>query len=291
LLWPGEQRGAASGLVLPLRLGVRGFGLLGLQTARAGAYPRRVVRAAAAVVEDGVLPLETALLFDEVRGVATAEERRRLAREIHDGIAQEIGSLGYLVDSLAAEAAAGAPALRGSLDELRGELTRIVTELRLSIFDLRSDVDRHGGLGAALSDHVREVGQGAGIAVHLSLQEAPTRLAVEAEGELLRIAQEAVANVRKHARARNLWVSCETAPPSARLVIEDDGIGIGDDRRRDSFGLEVMAERAARLRATLDVVPRSPCGTCVEVRLGALPTPTGSARETDPVESRTDSTP
>jgi signal transduction histidine kinase len=272
----GASARTGSGMVLPLRLGVRSFGLLGLETARVDAYPPAVARAALAMAEQSALPLETALLFDEVRGVATAEERRRLAREIHDGVAQEIASLGYLVDGLVAAAEPVAPTLTGPLSELRDELSRVVGDLRLSIFDLRSDVDRHGGLGAALSDHVRDVGRDSDLTVHLSLDEAPARLPAETEAELLRIAQEAVANVRKHARARNLWVSCKTEPPAAWLVIEDDGIGVGERRRQNSFGLEVMAERADRLRASLHVVPRLPTGTRVEVRLGA-PAPIGTS--------------
>ncbi len=264
----GASDQVGSGLVLPLRLGVRSFGLLGLQTTRVAAYPPELVQAALTVVDDGVLPLETALLFDEVRSVATSEERRRLSREIHDGIAQEVASVGYLVDSLTAEAVASAPGLSEGLRRLRAELTRIVNDLRLSIFDLRTDVDRHGGLAAALSDHVRDAGRASGIAVHLTLREAQVRLPAETEAELLRIAQEAITNVRKHARARNLWVSCMTAPPAASLVIEDDGTGLVANAGPDRFGLEIMAERAQRLRAHLDVGPREPHGTRVEITLG-----------------------
>ncbi len=105
------------------------------------------------LVDDAALRIDTALLFSEVRALATAEERRRLAREIHDGIAQEIASLGYLVDDLAAGTEDEHVATE--LRHLREELTRVVTELRLSIFDLRSDVQPATGLGAALSDYVR----------------------------------------------------------------------------------------------------------------------------------------
>ena len=77
----------------------------------------------------------------------------------------------------------------------------------MSIYDLRSEVDTHGGLGAALSDYVRSVGRATGLTVHLSLSEATDRLPAETEAELLRIAQEAVTNARRHADADNLWVS------------------------------------------------------------------------------------
>ena len=85
--------------------------------------------------------MDTALVFDEIRTMATADERQRLAREIHDGIAQEVASLGYVVDDLASTTAR--PASPRGCAHLRSELSRVVADLRLSIFDLRSDVSRH----------------------------------------------------------------------------------------------------------------------------------------------------
>ena len=115
------------------------------------------------------------------------------------------------------------PAVAQGLRDLRGELSRVVADLRLSIFDLRSDVSPTSGLGAALSDYVRQVGAKSDLTVHLTLNEAPTRLSPAVEGELLRIAQEAITNARKHASAENLWVDCWTSPPEASLTVRDDG--------------------------------------------------------------------
>src|SRR5947209_5270086 len=257
---------SGSGVVIPLVIGVRTFGLVGLETARRDVGVGQAAQMAD-VAGEAALRLETAMLFDEVRGVATAEERRRLAREIHDGIAQELSYLGYVVDGLTAEAKEHDEGLTDELRSLRREITRIVSELRLSIFDLRSEVDIHGGLGAALSEYVRSVGQQSDMTVHLSLDEAATRLPAESEAELLRIAQEAITNARKHAEATNLWVTLVVDPPSALLRVEDDGRGLGTGRH-DSFGLSIMRERASRLRTNVQVEPREPRGTRVEVVLG-----------------------
>jgi signal transduction histidine kinase len=264
--------GTGSGLVVPLRSGARTFGLVAIETSAASAYPPALVRQVEAAAASAALPLSSALLFDEIRELATVEERRRLAREIHDGIAQELASFGYLVDGLAAEVRSGAAPERvaGQLRELRGELSRIIGELRLSIFDLRSDVEAHGGLGAALSEYVRAVGAGSPFTVHLSLNEGPNRLPADIEAELLRIAQEAITNARKHAHAHNLWVDCLVDPPQARLRVDDDGTGVPTERQ-GSYGMEIMRERAARLRAQLTVRQRQPTGTSVEVVLGFSP--------------------
>jgi signal transduction histidine kinase len=258
---------SGSSIVLPLRMGLRTFGLVGLETREPDAFPPHAVAAAEPILANSALRLETALLFNDVREVATAEERRRLAREIHDGIAQELASLGYFIDGLHSEAAAEGSGVAEPLSDLRKELSRIISELRLSIFDLRSDVDQHGGLGAALSEYVRTVGTTSPFTVHLSLDERPTRLPAETEAELLRIAQEAITNARKHADAENLWVDCMVDPPRATLRVADDGSGMRRGRQ-DSFGLDVMRERAARLHAQFRITPREPTGTVVEVTLG-----------------------
>jgi signal transduction histidine kinase len=252
--------------VFPLRVGVRIVGLVGLERDDA-AFTSEEFSVAAEVVDEAALRIETALLFSDVRQIATAEERRRLAREIHDGIAQELASLGYIMDDLSYRAADDAQ--REELQFLRGELTRIISELRLSIFDLRSEVLATTGLGAALSDHVRTVGATSSLTVHIELDESPQRLRTDAETELMRIAQEAITNVRKHASAQNLWVTVRTAPPSAFLRIEDDGLGL-QVGRADSYGMEIMRERADRLGAGLSVTPREGGGTVVEVALGTL---------------------
>jgi signal transduction histidine kinase len=208
--------------------------------------------------------LDSARLFREVHALATVEERQRLAREIHDGIAQEIASLGYVVDELVATAES--PTAQAQLTELRGELSRIVTELRLSIFDLRSDIGGDAGLVAALSGYVRQVGATSDLTIHLVLAESTQRLRRSVEFELLRIAQEAITNVRRHAGARNLWVSCRIDPPHAYLRVADDGIGRGTDKSADSHGLDIMAERAARAGVSLVIRERRGGGTIVEIK-------------------------
>jgi len=208
--------------------------------------------------------LDTALVFDEVRTLATANERRRLAREIHDGIAQEVASIGYTVDEMIADSASDEQ--RETLRGLRYELTRIVSELRLSIFDLRSEISHQAGFGTALTDYVRQVGTRSGMTVHLSLNETPQRLRVEVETEILRLAQEAITNARRHSGASNLWVTFAADPPHAVLTIADDGHGLGVPRS-DSYGLRIMRERADRIGASLDIRARDGGGTEVSLTL------------------------
>jgi len=107
---------------------------------------------------------------------------------------------------------------------------------------------------------------------------------VETEAELLRIAQESVNNARKHSHADNLWVTCVVQPPNAFLAVEDDGRGM-QQRRKDSFGLQIMRERAERLGARLSITDRPGGGTRVEVTLGRLPS--GDTSDEHEVAERT----
>jgi signal transduction histidine kinase len=258
-------------LVLPLVAGVRTVGVIAMETDKPSAFPPPLVARINSLVEPAALRLEAALLFDDVRSLATNEERQRLAREIHDGIAQELVMVGYGIDNALATLPEGADESSEELRLLRAEVTRVITELRMSLFELRSEVERQGGLTAAVSEFARTVGAAGGLRVHFSVEETPARLPASVEAELMRIAQEAITNARKHAGAQNLWVNCEIDPPYARIEVADDGAGIGPHRPEGRFGLAIMAERAARIRGQLEITPRAAGGTSVAVVLGTPP--------------------
>ncbi len=250
--------------LIPLTLGSRLVGVAVLQNDSQHPFDNAALKQAVQGAHEYALRIDSGRLFTEVRQAATTEERRRLAREIHDGIAQELASVGYALDALVAD-------LQGTddqvlADEIRAEVRRIISELRLSIFDLRADVQPGVGLGSALTSYVQQAGTTGGLTVHLVIDEAHDRLSLPQETELLRIAQEAVTNVRRHAEADNLWVTYRADPPSAFLRVADDGQGM-DLPRNDSFGLDIMQERADRIGAELSWRPREGGGTVLEVQM------------------------
>lgn len=212
--------------------------------------------------------LQAALLFGRVRDNAMSQERQRIAREVHDGVAQDVASLGYLVDNLAARSTD--PAQQHQIAQLRAEVTRVVTELRHSIFDLRHEIAAGGGLGESLSAYANQVSATSPMTVHVTLDEEGPRLPGEVEHELLRIAQEAMANARKHSDASNLWLRCTVRSPHAEIEVGDDGIH-RHVPRSDSQGLKIMAERSRNIGAELVVEQPEPGhpGTRVLVRVGA----------------------
>ncbi|MDQ1294799.1 MAG: sensor histidine kinase [Actinomycetota bacterium] len=249
-------------VALPVLMGERVVAVVVLQGS--GPLDDTQVTEARKVLSRAGARLASALLFDDVRQLATVDERMRMAREIHDGIAQDLASVGYLLDDIARDADTEVAA---RLKALRDQLGDMVGELRLSIFDLRAGVDEKIGLGGALGDYVQRVAPRAGLRVHLSLEESPNRLPRATEVEILRIVQEAVTNVRRHAHAENLWLTVTVSPPTAQVVVSDDGRGLGPNRV-DSMGITGMRERASRIGAALQVGPgKGGRGTTVEILL------------------------
>ena len=240
----GRRRGSTLA-VLPLLDADGPFGLVILESFEPDAFTSVEVDALRACLAAGALRLETALLFDQVRTTVTVEERDRLAREIHDGIAQELAYVGYQLDALRGQAGKVDSALEQQVRDVRQGLTGLISDIRLSITDLKTSVGSDRGLGAVLASYVRAVGSGQRIAVHVSLDESSFRLPGEQEVLLFQIAQVVAQDARRSPQAENLWVTLEVDPPSARLVVAHDGRGQGD------LDLSDLAKHLTRVGGTL----------------------------------------
>jgi signal transduction histidine kinase len=208
--------------------------------------------------------LDTALLFSEFRDTATADERRRLAREMHDGVAQDIASLGYLVDAVAAKPAS--PQQAQQLGVLRQRISHVVAEVRQSVLTLRTSVGENESLGAAISSVARNLSEVSGIPIHVTLDEHTTRLRPAVEAELFRISQEAMNNAIKHAQATAITVHCQVHAPRVSITIADNGRGL-QQARSDSHGLQIMQERARLIDAELTIDSSREGGLAVRVRI------------------------
>jgi signal transduction histidine kinase len=223
-------------------------------------------------LEATAVHLETAMLFASFRDAATAEERRRLAREMHDGIAQDIASLGYLVDGLAVGPVSPEQELK--LRTLRERITAVVAEVRRSVRTLRTDAGGSESLGTAIGGLARHLSDSSGIPIQVTADERTARLRPEVESELLRITQESMNNAVRHARPSMIEVRCSVDAPGAEIAVQDDGSGMGTGRP-DSWGLEIMRERALLIGAELTIEDAEPHGTLVTVR---LPAPRNASR-------------
>jgi signal transduction histidine kinase len=237
--------------VVPLCRGTVPFGVVVLESPREDAFSDDEMRALVTAVRRAELRLETSLLFDEVRSVASAEERDRLAREMHNGVAQDLAFIGYRLDDLRAKAGLVDPVLAVELAELRKQITTLISDLRLSITDLRTSLGGDRGLGAALGSYIRAVGSGRQLTVHLSLQESTFRLPADREAALFRVAQIVAQDVRQCRQVTNLWTTLVVEPPSARLLVEHDG-----SAGPDSHDLTAVTALIEGLGGTVEIHPR-----------------------------------
>lgn len=212
--------------------------------------------------------LDTALLFSDFRDLASADVRERLAREMHDGVAQDIASLGYLVDALAAKPSNEKQAAQFAM--LRDRITKIVAEVRQSVLTLRTSIGESQSLGAAIGSVARHLSELSGVPIQVKLDEQLTRLRPEVEAELFRIAQEAMNNSIKHAQCNLIEVTCQVYAPDALITVTDDGRGL-QKGRSDSHGLKIMRERARLVGAALSIEDAPTGGLVVAVQIGKAP--------------------
>lgn len=248
--------------VLPLRVNGRLRAVaVARYTSRPASVPHEKVRRLA---EDAAARLAAAEVYAEVRERATAEERRRVSREIHDGVAQDLAALTYRLDNIAADT--GLEPVSQASEEVR----RLVRELRLSIFDLRVGLERNEALGTAISEYAQQVATSTGIVVHTTVSEHGRPLDAHLQHEMLRVCQEAVANARRHSHARNMWITYRNYRGGWLLRVVDDGVGLNGSagvRGLGGEGLAIMRERVSRMGGRLAVRKRLGGGTVIEVSL------------------------
>lgn len=218
----GRRRGSCL-IAVPLLASHRPFGLVILETFDLEIPDEPTITQLTEIVEDTAPRLETALLFEEVRLVASTEERDHIAREIHDGIAQELAFVGYRLDELRVTALRVDADLAESIATLRRELTGMVSDLRLSITGLRTTVRPDRGLGTVLGTYLQAVCSGKHIVLNLSLQETAFRLPAEQEGALLKAVQIYAQDLRHARGVTTLNVQLVVDPPSVLLELRSDG--------------------------------------------------------------------
>ncbi|MFB3818566.1 MAG: GAF domain-containing protein [Candidatus Methylomirabilales bacterium] len=197
-------------------------------------------------------------------------ERKRLSRELHDRVGQNLTSLSLVLNMLKDGLPAGSEALQARLDDARSVLKDTMRHVRDLMGELRPPVLDDYGLLAALRWYAAQVGPRSGLAVEVEGQEPAPRLSAGEELALFRIAQEAVTNALKHARARRARIALQTLPHAVRLEVADDGVGLAPPRGaagEGGWGLLSMRERAAGVGGCLTLESRSGQGTRVIVTL------------------------
>lgn len=173
-------------------------------------------------------------------------ERARVAREIHDGLAQEIAALGYELDALSTHP--------GVNPDARVETRRIRTELSGMLVDLRQQMHHLAHDPITLRDEIESLFNHLDMRTHLDIHEE--HLPGGTGWQVRAIVHEAVRNIAQHSHATEAWCQYSATPHSLHLVIEDNGIGFTDTRKSERRGLTGMQERAKLMGAELKIQNR-----------------------------------
>jgi signal transduction histidine kinase len=261
-------RDAHSILSVPMRTRQQVVGAISMYNKRnAVGFTDHDAELATLFAQQAAVAVENARLYEEVRGKAALEERQRLARELHDSVSQALFGIA-LNASTADELFEVQPEqARGLLTDVLGLAEAALAELQALIFELRPESLEREGLVGALEKQAAAARARHGLQVRLEASSEPD-LPQPAKEALYRVAQEALHNAAKHARAREVMVMLEVGASAVGLLVADDGRGF--DPRRDfpgHLGLQSMRERAVAVGGTLEIESAPGNGTRVRASI------------------------
>ncbi|HMQ52361.1 MAG TPA: GAF domain-containing protein, partial [Anaerolineae bacterium] len=254
---------------VPLIAEERVMGVLGLAANNDRAFHYGEVNLLQAIGDQIAIAVVNARLYRRSREVATLEERNRMAREIHDTLAQ--GFTGILVQLQAAERLSSKNPEKAlfSLQEARELAQQSLQEARRSVYNLRPTILEELHLDEAIARQIERFQVETGLKADFLLDGYPAPLTPDVEQNLYRITQEALTNVQRHAHASSVWVALSYQPQQVSLRIVDDGCGLKQassngggatgPHKSGHFGLVGIQERA-RLMGGLASFESPPAG-------------------------------
>ena len=211
---------------------------------------------------------EEARKLAEVEFAAMLAERNRLARELHDTIAQELNAVSMQMELAKNSAKTGSvQEVMQYLGTAHGIVRGCLAEARESIWNMRSHILEKTDLLGALRSVAEQMSAGLGCTIRAQAHGKPRRLAPMVENNFLRIGQEAVSNALKHAQAKVIELEIRFEGSCVRLIVRDDGRGFepAAERADGHFGLRGMKERVEQMNGELSIRRGESGGTCVEV--------------------------
>jgi two-component system NarL family sensor kinase len=212
--------------------------------------------------------------------LAIAEERNRLAREIHDTLAQHLAGITLYLETAEQALPPGAQRAREGVGHALERTRLAMQEARRSVADLRAAPLRRHTLPQALADLATRAARETGAELSYTHDEACAALPAHIEVGLYRITQEALTNIARHAQARHIWLTLACAPGEVRLSVRDDGRGFDPDQlapqagelapAEGHYGFIGMSERARLMGTSLCIESAPGLGTTISVQV-ALP--------------------
>ena len=261
--------GIQSHLCVPLRIKDKVIGVISAASDRVSAFDQSDETILQTLSNQVSVAIENARLYEQARHLAVLDERQRLARELHDSVTQSLYGI-----SLYAQAASGNIAAKQIgqaaeyVENIQETAQESLADMRLLIYELRPPILDKEGLIAALQNRLISVEDRARI--KSSLQTNLTeRLPAQVEEGIYQITREALNNIIKHAKAKNILIRIQQKMESIQVEISDDGIGFEPDnaRREGRLGLVSMMECAQSQSWKLDIESAPGSGTHIKVEI------------------------
>ena len=264
------REGLRSLAAVPLRAKDAVVGVLGAATRSDRRLPAAEVELLSAIGSQVGIAVENARLYQRSRQVAILEERNRLAREIHDALAQGLTGIIVQLEAMERLAQRRPEQALTSLQRAKDLARRSLQEARRSVWGLRPRSLEDMTLTEALQARVEALRDEGRLQASLGVSGPRRLLSPDVELNLFRIAQEGLVNIQRHARATTVHVQLDFGQAHVRLVVEDDGVGLPRPAAEgspggDGFGLTGMRERASLLGGQMTLTSQPGQGTRVEV--------------------------
>ena len=265
--------GIRSNVMVPLWDGDVCFGSLNMGSRQVGKYGLDEMLLAGEIARQIAVAIMNARHCEDAPRLAMLEERNRLAREIHDSLAQGLTAIIWQINATERLVERGGEQALQYLDRIRNLVRESLQEARRSVWDLRAGPLERLSLVEALREETDKVAGDGDIQTSFTVSGEERVLPPGVEGSILRICQEALGNILKHAGATQVDVSITFDDSRVRLAVRDNGVGFDPDipTRRDKdgggFGLITMKERARLLGGDVSVQSGPGLGTLVEATL------------------------
>ena len=257
-------------LIVPLVLGEQYLGFLELHFQSLTQFTSDDLELAQALVNHATLALQLNRLTRRAEQLAVTEERNRLAREIHDTLAQAFAGVVLHSEALGTSLAVSKRRSAKALSQIQKLARSGLDEARRSVQALRPKALEGSTISEALKQAAKRLAEGGTLSCHFRQRGEPQILSLEAQNELFRIAQEALTNVGKHAQANSVWINLTFTARQVALTIRDNGVGLTATTSAEpkrGYGLGTMRERAQRIGGQLEIESPKNGGTSIRVRV------------------------
>jgi signal transduction histidine kinase len=244
---------ACSWMAVPLMLRDQVIGMLVLTSKEANAFTPRHATLALAIANQAAIAIENARLYAQAQELAAVEERQKLARELHDSVSQALYGIALGLHTARLQLDRDPGELPESLDYLLSLAEAALAEMRALIFELRPESLEREGLAAALAKQAAALQARYELVVSTELCDEP-ELPIRTKQELYRVAQEAMHNTVKHARASKVHLQLRRTATTVILEVRDDGVGFDPGGSFPGhLGLHSMQERVSHLGGSLQI--------------------------------------